>query len=50
VAGIALRTATSEVFSIVRKHGGSIPAEYCIAKRERLPQVKDPVAIERCAR
>ncbi|MET0277948.1 MAG: FAD-binding oxidoreductase [Pseudorhodoplanes sp.] len=36
------------VFRIVLKHGGSISAEHGIgiAKRERLPQVKDPVAIE----
>ena len=36
------------VFCIVLKHGGSISAEHGIgiAKRERLPQVKDKVAIE----
>ncbi len=36
------------VFDIVLKHGGSISAEHGIgiAKRERLPLVKDPVAIE----
>jgi FAD/FMN-containing dehydrogenase len=36
------------VFDIVLKHNGSISAEHGIgiAKRERLPQVKDPVAIE----
>ncbi len=36
------------VFGIVRKHGGSISAEHGIgiAKRDRLPLVKDPVAIE----
>jgi FAD/FMN-containing dehydrogenase len=36
------------VFSIVRKHGGSISAEHGIGvlKREFLPQVKDPVALD----
>ncbi len=36
------------VFGIVLKHGGSISAEHGIgiAKRDRLPHVKDPVAIE----
>jgi FAD/FMN-containing dehydrogenase len=36
------------VFNIVLKHGGSISAEHGIgiAKRDRLPKVKDPVAIE----
>lgn len=36
------------VFEIVLKHGGSISAEHGIgiAKRDRLPKVKDPVAIE----
>ncbi len=36
------------VFGIVLKHGGSISAEHGIgiAKRDRLPLVKDPVAIE----
>jgi FAD/FMN-containing dehydrogenase len=30
----------------VLKQGGSISAEYGIAKRDRLPLVEDPVAIE----
>ena len=36
------------VFAIVSKHGGSISAEHGIgiAKRERLPLVKDKTAIE----
>ena len=36
------------VFAIVRKHGGSISAEHGIGvlKREFLPQVKDPVALD----
>ena len=36
------------VFDIVLKHGGSISAEHGIgiAKRDRLPKVKDPVAID----
>ena len=38
----------SLVFGIVRKYGGSISAEHGvgIVKRERLPEVKDPVALE----
>jgi FAD/FMN-containing dehydrogenase len=36
------------VFGVVAKYGGSISAEHGIgiAKRARLPLVKDPVAIE----
>jgi D-lactate dehydrogenase (cytochrome) len=36
------------VFAVVAKYGGSISAEHGIgiAKRARLPLVKDPVAIE----
>ncbi|ARQ00368.1 FAD-binding oxidoreductase [Pseudorhodoplanes sinuspersici] len=41
-------TVQDAVFGIVLKHGGSISAEHGIgiAKRDRLPKVKDPVAIE----
>ena len=36
------------VFAVVRKHGGSISAEHGIGvlKRDLLPQVKDPVALD----
>jgi FAD/FMN-containing dehydrogenase len=36
------------VFAVVRKHGGSISAEHGIGvlKRDVLPQVKDPVALD----
>ncbi|MBI4276186.1 MAG: hydroxyacid dehydrogenase, partial [Rhizobiales bacterium] len=36
------------VFAVVAKHGGSISAEHGIGvlKRERLPEVKDKVALE----
>ncbi len=41
-------TLQDVVFGIVLKHGGSISAEHGIgiAKRDRLPKVKDPVAID----
>ena len=44
----ARTTCSDAVFAIVAKYGGSISAEHGIgiAKRERLPQVKDPVALE----
>ena len=36
------------VFGVVKKHGGSISAEHGVGvmKRDLLPQVKDPVALE----
>ena len=36
------------MFGVVKKHGGSISAEHGVGvmKRDLLPQVKDPVALE----